>query len=826
MKKLMIFAISAAALGVMSCQKSEIYRPEEGALGKPNETPVQVSLATESLRTPVAAETVGTKTNASGDEAISISFGGEDVEVVDTKVSADLPKAQDSKITDIWAIQYDANGQLLGTPYYTEVTDAGTAGSGTTDWSYDLSVNLTTAPAGGKVFFVANTHSPSTFTTANAATVADLLKQTKHVGGASSEWQFNANSTIPMIGVYNGPVNGTTKITGVKLTRLFAKIILKYKVTGANIEINNVALKNVPTTYAYDTLASRPAATVFPTKVTTSGSESHKDYPAVGKTALDALTADADGFKTLVWYMPENYRGQNTGVTTDADRILTATDGMGTYVNLSGYLKSPAECALLNYTVMLGNPGANRGNFNVERNSVYTVKVTIVGHNTADHRITKETFDMSNCGILIPNTGENGAITFDIRKLTAGWQTTMPALGTNAALRAEILWQDEPVLTASDITLDKVNGLLTVQSSVNKTGNAVIALYNAASGGQILWSWHVWVTNYKPDPKFGQDGKPYPAGLNVAFAAGGSTVGQVHRYGSKFQQTNGNKVIMDRNLGAVNTYYRAPEASSTAKALGQTFGMFYQWGRKDPLPYVDASTINATNATGTTIKIYGADGTTVLPEATGPNLNATGYKRYDINGGSVTLAADKYGKNSTLKYSVQNPLTFIYNAQTPYDWYAKDANNQNNDLWGDGSVKSPYDPCPKGWRVAPNGTWSDFTRDADVPLKGTFPYYSDGVVGESYGAGNYKATNGRLYKVSTSGAGTPLAWYPAPGLRGGDADNNGRLGAPVDVGNAGFSWSSTFSGTLGMTSGFSAPWLAPSSSGYRAHGFPLRCLSE
>ncbi len=113
-----------------------------------------------------------------------------------------------------------------------------------------------------------------------------------------------------------------------------------------------------------------------------------------------------------------------------------------------------------------------------------------------------------------------------------------------------------------------------------------------------------------------------------------------------------------------------------------------------------------------------------------------------------------------------------------------------------------------------------------MPLKGTFPYYSDGVVGESYGAGNYKATNGRLYKVSTSGAGTPLAWYPAPGLRGGDADNNGRLGAPVDVGNAGFSWSSTFSGTLGMTSGFSAPWLAPSSSGYRAHGFPLRCLSE
>ncbi|WP_300856999.1 hypothetical protein, partial [uncultured Rikenella sp.] len=53
-----------------------------------------------------------------------------------------------------------------------------------------------------------------------------------------------------------------------------------------------------------------------------------------------------------------------------------------------------------------------------------------------------------------------------------------------------------------------------------------------------------------------------------------------------------------------------------------------------------------------------------------------------------------------------------------------------------------------------NGTWSDFTRDATTPLNGTFPYYSDGVAGESFGKGDYKATNGRLYKVTTSGTGT------------------------------------------------------------------------
>ena len=105
-------------------------------------------------------------------------------------------------------------------------------------------------------------------------------------------------------------------------------------------------------------------------------------------------------------------------------------------------------------------------------------------------------------------------------------------------------------------------------------------------------------------------------------------------------------------------------------------------------------------------------------------------------------------------------------------------------------------------------------------MTGTFPYYSDGVPGEKYGAGNYKATNGRLYKVSTSGAGTPLAWYPAPGYRSRDT------GALYDVGTSGYSWASTVNGSLGMHLNFYVTWLGPSSAGNRGYGFPLRCLSE
>ena len=107
-----------------------------------------------------------------------------------------------------------------------------------------------------------------------------------------------------------------------------------------------------------------------------------------------------------------------------------------------------------------------------------------------------------------------------------------------------------------------------------------------------------------------------------------------------------------------------------------------------------------------------------------------------------------------------------------------------------------------------------------MPLNGTFPYYSDGVVGEKYGDGHYKATNGRLYKVSTSGEGTPLAWYPAPGYRY-PAD-----GVQRNVGNSGDGWSSTVGSTNGVYLSFNVMWMNAGYTNRRTHGFPLRCLSE
>ena len=70
-------------------------------------------------------------------------------------------------------------------------------------------------------------------------------------------------------------------------------------------------------------------------------------------------------------------------------------------------------------------------------------------------------------------------------------------------------------------------------------GNAVIAVKDA--NGVILWSWHIWVTDFDP-----------------------VSTQQTYMSGA---------VMMDRNLGALNVQEKDPRA----------YGLLYQWGRKDPM---------------------------------------------------------------------------------------------------------------------------------------------------------------------------------------------------------------------------------------------------
>lgn len=107
---------------------------------------------------------------------------------------------------------------------------------------------------------------------------------------------------------------------------------------------------------------------------------------------------------------------------------------------------------------------------------------------------------------------------------------------------ATLVWQDAIGLVSS-VSGNGSEGVVVVRLADGKEGNAVVA---ARDGDRIVWSWHVWVTDYDPEADI-------------------------------FEWTDANGITykyMDRNLGAL----------SAEKYSKESLGLMYQWGRKDPFP--------------------------------------------------------------------------------------------------------------------------------------------------------------------------------------------------------------------------------------------------
>lgn len=161
-----------------------------------------------------------------------------------------------------------------------------------------------------------------------------------------------------------------------------------------------------------------------------------------------------------------------------------------------------------------------------------------------------------------------------------------------------------------------------------KEGNAVIAARNA--GGDILWSWHVWL--------------PY--------------------YGTVEEATMGNGVIsMDRNLGA-----------KTTSTSDTSIGFLYQWGRKDPFTAVyhvgNYSTAMTTSPTGIITSELKSDATvawSILHPTTFVNITSGG--RWDTNN-AATWAGDNKTISDPCPAGWRVPSSEDYNGLTIGDWDA------------------------------------------------------------------------------------------------------------------------------------------------------------
>ena len=209
--------------------------------------------------------------------------------------------------------------------------------------------------------------------------------------------------------------------------------------------------------------------------------------------------------------------------------------------------------------------------------------------------------------------------------------------------KVEVLW--ETYNNAEEVTANSVvasvafaDGFVTFTTpEALKPGNAVIAAKDASD--VILWSWHIWV--------------PADAITNLE---------------------NGvfSTPMMDRNLGALVA------ATDGAEAPVESFGLTYQWGRKDPFPGPKAAN-GSSNAVVAGVELSSTDGTGEADEC-----------------------------KISLEQSIQNPTLLGHSKNG--DWILP----ADNTLWQD-AQKTMYDPCPPGYRVpALEGNTSFFSEDASA----------------------------------------------------------------------------------------------------------------
>lgn len=191
------------------------------------------------------------------------------------------------------------------------------------------------------------------------------------------------------------------------------------------------------------------------------------------------------------------------------------------------------------------------------------------------------------------------------------------------------------------------NGVISFTATANK-GNALIAAFDAA--GNIVWSWHIWMTD---EP-------------------------QVMDYENSVKNNEAGYFCMDRNLGAT---------SAEIGGGAETHGLLYQWGRKDPF-------YGGYNCETKETRFANAKNATVCN---------TKYKQAAWQ----SECGDK--NNGTIAFATANPMYFLAANRTSNGvvWLAEGEFPNYVDWEDEWSLWKPfrktnYDPCPPGYRVPKN----------------------------------------------------------------------------------------------------------------------------
>jgi hypothetical protein len=207
--------------------------------------------------------------------------------------------------------------------------------------------------------------------------------------------------------------------------------------------------------------------------------------------------------------------------------------------------------------------------------------------------------------------------------------------------------------------------------------------------------------------------------------------------------------------------------------------VYYQWGRKDPMPRSNA--VYGERPYGAYGTAYNEDKTKTIPNSIQlPNRFFTQY---------APDSSNNFNWHAPVTSGSGTPINSAYNL-----W---DVKRSTTGTGNSNSVKSIYDPSPVGFKVNPGDGYTRFSLSNVI---GSFD----------------KSYTFPLYSGDTEGL-----FFPASGLR---YCGSGGLS---DVSNNGYYWSSASSSQArAYYLGFNAGGVDPVYYNYRAHGFSVRPFLE
>lgn len=687
--KISLLAIAALCMSLMqvSCVREEL-RERNGSTVEGELVDVYLDLSTSPLVEMTDWQTKGTAIDSSAN-----------IEVNDIK--------------NLWVLQFNG-GSLTSSqrqePIYLE--------------NFDSSSPVKLTAGSSHVVFVANTFD-SDIEFKNCS-LGEVMNKYKEVNNDESSVVYTDNESNPVkhYPMMSGAVD--TVVTSGQIIHKYlyhniARVDVIINNSAPGVEIKTVTLKSVPDRINY-VLAMNNGIPIPPAPYPDTESFSTVNYTSTSWTSGKIVGTNKN--RRFSFYMPGNTRGEVNYVQSDAGKAFCAPD-KASYVFVTAEYSTMVSGVKTTHTVTYSfYLGANlTTDYNVDPNGhySYTFNITAKGNELTDGRVDGNglvdftTEPLANSYIINPPTvGEKRNYRIPIKRVYDFWakeqyegRTAKDTAEFCQLLRTkgwivDVIWSDFLIADNNfSFVLDRKNpeaGKDQIVDSTNyfefsvkagTSGNCVVGLRSTTSPSdnpEYLWSWHLWITDYRPD---------IVTKYNVANGIYEYNVpsGSVHRYDNHFFNSS-SKVIMDRNIGASDVNYHND---------GKGY-LYYQFGRKDPFP--GAREVYIRNPEGNLVK-----------------AQWNKEKSHVINTNEAPETAP-----ANIRYSVHKPLMFIIGqgAISKVDYWTLD-DRYNRDttkyskttlVWQDPAIdtstvgwqlkKSIFDPCPPGWKVPLTNTWLSF----------------------------------------------------------------------------------------------------------------------